>query len=207
MIRLNSYSPVYPRRCGEQADAALRELVALRFIPAGAGNRNRERGISARGTVYPRRCGEQATAATTLLTTIGLSPQVRGTAGVFLGAVGHVRFIPAGAGNRPHDPRIHSAKPVYPRRCGEQSAATTSRSWSGGLSPQVRGTGATGHATGSPRPVYPRRCGEQAPHNAGRSAANGLSPQVRGTAAKGNKHGKSIRFIPAGAGNRPLQCA
>ena len=214
--------PVYPRRCGEQTSltaasgdtdglspqvrgtgAAFRVAAfRRRFIPAGAGNSREAGRPGPAASVYPRRCGEQITQATTGMQGAGLSPQVRGTAGIHQGLWHRGRFIPAGAGNRPAARARSIITTVYPRRCGEQEPA--SRAWSSafGLSPQVRGTagwaacecygirfipaGAGNRQRPYGRPVvstvYPRRCGEQSPLPCHRRHPSGLSPQVRGTA-------------------------
>ncbi len=118
-----------------------------RFIPAGAGNRRMPGSRIGVLTVYPRRCGEQVQGVAGYSTQDGLSPQVRGTAlrGSSTGSRG--RFIPAGAGNSVSLDSERQSHPVYPRRCGEQSDTYARFGISGGLSPQVRGTGQSGNPT------------------------------------------------------------
>ena len=154
----------------------------------------------------------------------GLSPQVRGTARSPRFPAAIHRFIPAGAGNRSRKATSGVSDAVYPRRCGEQKAFGLPTAQAHGLSPQVRGTAAPDRgqvfahrfipagAGNSGRPVarldsmavYPRRCGEQDIKMHLYSGNYGLSPQVRGTECIRQPHGAGPRFIPAGAGNRPL---
>ena len=53
--------------------------------------------------------------------------------------------------------------------------------------------------------VHPRVCGERKPVRLRNRQGPGSSPRVRGTEPKGIKSGKSIRFIPACAGNGDLR--
>merc|ERR1712023_558625 len=72
----------------------------MRFIPARAGNSHEHYAVLTRRTVYPRPCGEQMFEAPRASISCGLSPPVRGTVLVTLGARVAGRFIPARAGNR-----------------------------------------------------------------------------------------------------------
>ena len=92
------------------------------------------------------------------------------------------RFIPACAGNRAEALRVHPARAVHPRVCGEQKAEVIHNQGQNGSSPRVRGTG-------NPNNTADSKCGS--------------SPRVRGTGlvAFGQRCGP--RFIPACAGNRP----
>ncbi len=151
---------VYPRRCGEQSRSwgASRSRVGLspqvrgtglgqganaverRFIPAGAGNRGCGGRCRRSPAVYPRRCGEQPNLLALVWRLPGLSPQVRGTGLATPSGSRPTRFIPAGAGNRVASAGLSATRPVYPRRCGEQSMPPTPTELVDGLSPQVRGT-------------------------------------------------------------------
>ncbi len=110
---------------------------------------------------------------------------------------------------------------VHPRVCGEHLLRITHTVQRAGSSPRVRGTrlvgveraivlrfipacaGNTGHAGRAAKnsPVHPRVCGEHAHSRAGRGGLNGSSPRVRGTPARTGIDEKTIRFIPACAGN------
>ena len=181
LTQASRVTPVYPRRCGEQASTGPRNRSSHglspqvrgtagrpgalrpfpRFIPAGAGNSAVSELYIRLDEVYPRRCGEQVLMALRSVPSSGLSPQVRGTGGYRYPHRRCYRFIPAGAGNRRRS-----------RRTGYQTA------------------------------VYPRRCGEQTRHRCLTEAPDGLSPQVRGTDRGARAARRGYRFIPAGAGNR-----
>ena len=172
-----------------------------RFIPAGAGNSGFRASLTPLIAVYPRRCGEQKQRDFLPGGLLGLSPQVRGTVAKPGQAVGLIRFIPAGAGNRPGKRTRGQPPTVYPRRCGEQIGASAGPRHENGLSPQVRGTGPAAARTPVPPTVYPRRCGEQNWSSRRPATSLGLSPQVRGTVPRVKPVFFSSRFIPAGAGN------
>ena len=154
--------PVHPRVCGEQhknplptnADAGssprvrgtvlgMTEIIlALRFIPACAGNSPRDvPGI--RPTirpVHPRVCGEQYSRWVTDKALAGSSPRVRGTALFAAVLAARSRFIPACAGNSAFGGTIAVLRPVHPRVCGEQLTDAFWTDSNGGSSPRVRGT-------------------------------------------------------------------
>ncbi len=54
------------------------------------------------------------------------------------------------------------------------------------------------------RAVHPRRRGEQLGPPVGSGCVAGSSPRARGTALDVHRHVEIARFIPAGAGNRPI---
>ena len=115
---------------------------------------------------------------------------------------------------------------VHPRGCGEQPSPRRLKSFFGGSSPRVRGTGLrsdrgfSGHrfipagagnrATRPSRcrrwPVHPRGCGEPPITRYALQAPVGSSPRVRGTGRRDIRLGTRQRFIPAGAGNRWVGC-
>ena len=114
-----SFHTGHPRGCGEQSPASrqpkalvgssprvrgtaqrrCRDTARWRVIPAGAGNRRRERCSVSGMSGHPRGCGEQVVAIVREKVSDGSSPRVRGTVhddrGIQLGQ----RVIPAGAGN------------------------------------------------------------------------------------------------------------
>ena len=130
---------VHPRRCGEHGlvrtdtvngcgsspqvrgtrTASKRCKLYSRFIPAGAGNTNHVKASVVYDTVHPRRCGEHKSSAFLIASTIGSSPQVRGTPTNGFKNLNLTRFIPAGAGNTTTALLVPSLLPVHPRRCGE----------------------------------------------------------------------------------------
>ncbi len=112
-------SSVYPRWRGEHKSFMSRRIRATglsplargtphallgfnterRFIPAGAGNTVTTRGQVQQVPVYPRWRGEHISSSRFDLPTPGLSPLARGTRAIERKEGGHIRFIPAGAGN------------------------------------------------------------------------------------------------------------
>ena len=107
--------------------------IAIRFIPAGAGNTYKTRTHPPRGAVYPRWRGEHAAIIQKRTQGIGLSPLARGTPALFAalslvargtrqaapsGGRGS-RFIPAGAGNTSPSTPVSKLISVYPRWRGE----------------------------------------------------------------------------------------
>ncbi len=236
-------SPVHPRGCGEQktqrnSPAAARGssprvrgtgllhdllAVAVRFIPAGAGNSNHGCSMSILPPVHPRGCGEQVTLTTAGGTSNGSSPRVRGTDLFTRKPRSEYRFIPAGAGNRAAWLASCKSVAVHPRGCGEQEAVDNAGKAEQGSSPRVRGTGrenpqkarrprfipaGAGNRIRQARcsvasAVHPRGCGEQLTLAHGSPIHDGSSPRVRGTANHRRALLPAPRFIPAGAGNRP----
>ena len=112
-------SPVYPRWRGEHARlvGVFREIaglsplargtlqqsetswLAVRFIPAGAGNTEQQVFQMASRAVYPRWRGELPRRLAQQSRPRGLSPLARGTLEMTKNARRRNRFIPAGAGN------------------------------------------------------------------------------------------------------------
>ena len=92
----------------------------IRFIPAGAGNRDIARSIHFSISVHPRGCGEQYSCRYGPAGSIGSSPRVRGTDEHARAQYEEIRFIPAGAGNRIIANNSVKKFAVHPRGCGEQ---------------------------------------------------------------------------------------
>ena len=130
-------------------------------------------------------------------------------------------FIPACAGNAHPARQPHRFRPVHPRVCGERAAASVDAPARGGSSPRVRGTpsrpawaprprrfipacagNANPRRTSRPRTtVHPRVCGERAGAPRRPRFNAGSSPRVRGTPDVVGGGQRSVRFIPACAGN------
>ena len=111
----------------------------------------------------------------------GSSPRVRGTEVSGRRPHGHIRFIPARAGNRRAVGPMACVHTVHPRACGEQAGNILAMFCGRGSSPRVRGTDhaqhhhqplkrfiparagnrAQGQARSTAPPVHPRACGEQ----------------------------------------------
>ena len=112
-------SGAHPRRCGEHGSVGA-YIVRLggsspqvrgtrrrrrharnggRLIPAGAGNTCRSSSWASPATAHPRRCGEHYECIASRASSLGSSPQVRGTPWVLTGVGVIIGLIPAGAGN------------------------------------------------------------------------------------------------------------
>ncbi len=175
--------------------------LALRFIPAGAGNAPIRPSWQIQWTVHPRGCGERKTALTT--------------------SRRQNRFIPAGAGNANRVLAIFAACTVHPRGCGERLGTFSVNFHAIGSSPRVRGTlspqalpmvparftpAGAGNAPSARlppalAPVHPRGCGERLFDQIFEAVDGGSSPRVRGTRYYLLDRYSCQRFIPAGAGN------
>ena len=95
--------------------------IAIRFIPAGAGNTGARNTKPCICSVYPRWRGEHWLCNSSTHDHVGLSPLARGTHYAFLRLPGFCRFIPAGAGNTRVGKSRGNRTPVYPRWRGEHS--------------------------------------------------------------------------------------
>ena len=236
---------VYPRGCGEAPYASGKDITAwglsprvrgsrgsdvgpitsIGSIPAGAGKPRAGASIWDFGRVYPRGCGEALSVWISSLNTRGLSPRVRGSHerarpyGISDGS------IPAGAGKPRPAGRSSSWCRVYPRGCGEASAAAPRSSVIPGLSPRVRGSrrvlgrgelvfGSIPAGAGKPSPprrssnssrVYPRGCGEASIASQSSIRIRGLSPRVRGSLGAAHSEQLPNGSIPAGAGKPPCR--
>ena len=155
-----------------------------RFIPACAGNSGGSPSKAGRVPVHPRVCGELRQRRSQTPTGDGSSPRVRGTRTLF--------------------GRRESRKSVHPRVCGELP-----------LSPHVGYSVArfipacAGNSVGtvnvvSTPSVHPRVCGELRLRDQPPCVLSGSSPRVRGTLESSGVVQQGWRFIPACAGNSPL---
>ncbi len=152
--------PAHPRRRGEhriviakrapssgsspqargtlEADTAA--ALAVRLIPAGAGNTATCACRVAIAGAHPRRRGEHAIASMDKVEDWGSSPQARGTPQVARPHDDRPGLIPAGAGNTPRAPCAISRARAHPRRRGEHSQFASTYFAIRGSSPQARGT-------------------------------------------------------------------
>ncbi len=157
-------------------------------------------------------------------TTRGSSPRVRGTRGINPGEFPVDRFIPACAGNTSSYFLSFTASWVHPRVCGEHGSRRSGPAALTGSSPRVRGThdlhiddtvslrfipacagNTRPRSSAHPgRPVHPRVCGEHCRDDGPLPADAGSSPRVRGTQKSRHHANRSLRFIPACAGNTCL---
>jgi len=232
---------VHPRRRGERRVASLyaqreagsspqargtvhgqeRRRVRPRFIPAGAGNGLAPGWWIFRNAVHPRRRGEREERGCANCTSVGSSPQARGTGSGWAAGTRRRRFIPAGAGNGIRSWITCGWIPVHPRRRGERLHVIHGAILFHGSSPQARGTVGlaeflqhvgrfipAGAGNGGARlqgagqnSVHPRRRGERVAGATSYLTYYGSSPQARGTVMLFCFVACDFRFIPAGAGN------
>ena len=199
----------------------LRLHLLRRFIPARAGNTNRERYPPQEYSVHPRASGEHHSTRSLAWRTDGSSPRERGTPHRRPSRQRRQRFIPARAGNTSTETSVPEVKPVHPRASGEHPGRRGSSGRFCGSSPRERGTRAALAArrrrlrfiparagnTPSPAPspsgpaVHPRASGEHAVLLVARPVDRGSSPRERGTRGGRTVEAGIHRFIPARAGN------
>ena len=153
--------------------------LALRSIPACAGEPNRAPTKRSSVQVYPRVCGGTLRWSLMTLYDTGLSPRVRGNLNFTADARQLLGSIPACAGEPRLPEHQDGISQVYPRVCGGTQIPPTAGTPAWGLSPRVRGnparqkagTAAVGSipaCAGEPQwrrqwpagiRVYPRVCG------------------------------------------------
>ena len=150
----------------------------------------------------------------------GLSPRVRGNRRPMEQAAGHIRSIPACAGEPPTLLTYGPSIGVYPRVCGGTTSCNLTPTPVSGLSPRVRGNPlyeivlrcgerSIPACAGEPSTlatsadsiwVYPRVCGGTAFFGSLLQHAHGLSPRVRGNRGHEVRIGRRRGSIPACAG-------
>ena len=150
--------------------------------------------------VYPRVCGGTVSPAVTDVTSVGLSPRVRGNLWSAEIYVRKIRSIPACAGEPDLSYLSYYITMVYPRVCGGTFFFNICGVLEKGLSPRVRGNLMKGRgqllrlrsipacagepfllsSPIQPASVYPRVCGGTIRPRHRRGVEQGLSPRVRG---------------------------
>ena len=155
--------------------------IALRSIPACAGEPPGHHKIRAGHRVYPRVCGGTRRRASGIRRHCGLSPRVRGNPAISAGDRVNLGSIPACAGEPGLIPATPTWCAVYPRVCGGTrrrrpqprrrqglsrvcggtGGTSYCASWNSGLSPRVRGNPPPELPAAPPElpTVYPRVCG------------------------------------------------
>ena len=114
--------------------------IAIRFIPAGAGNTGARNTKPCICSVYPRWRGEHVIRRAAAHVDLGLSPLARGTRRPEFFKALQLRFIPAGAGNTTVQTAGYYFFAVYPRWRGEHLLLELVECCYSGLSPLARGT-------------------------------------------------------------------
>ncbi len=153
-------SPVHPRGRGEHPLCAFTHasrvgssprargtrpypippLSRTRFIPAGAGNTNRQNTSTGFASVHPRGRGEHEYRYGDMYERSGSSPRARGTLFAVAWLDNRHRFIPAGAGNTASCNAPGCSQAVHPRGRGEHGLAWLDLVSDDGSSPRARGT-------------------------------------------------------------------
>ena len=154
-------------------------LLALRSIPACAGEPLPPLSLLTSREVYPRVCGGTRLLALCSSSFPGLSPRVRGNLVLPQPDTGARGSIPACAGEPFLSAAPQSVARVYPRVCGGTLLPVTGMMAIGGLSPRVRG---------NPPPLVILRF------------RGGLSPRVRGNLPHRDPRVCRKGSIPACAG-------
>ena len=177
------------------------ECETFRFIPAYAGNEQTVRVARLTWPVHPRIRGERSHSFILAVAGSSSSPHTRGTIPACPENFGHLRFIPAYAGNDSCAPSSVNAITVHPRIRGERPRASSTANFIFGSSPHTRGTqwrrsvtylrlrfipayagNAYRQKSGSgSSTVHPRIRGERGAFQALNGGVIGSSPHTRGT--------------------------
>ena len=191
-------------------------------IPALAGERLTAVRAALIGGVYPRACGGTGGIDIWSRRGKGLSPRLRGNAGLPRDGLVPLWSIPALAGERRHSRRSDAQIKVYPRACGGTANFGNRCRSVKGLSPRLRGNdwddrhgsrraGSIPALAGERRilalgtwwsGVYPRACGGTRNVIVSHRSAGGLSPRLRGNASDSWRPRMCAGSIPALAGER-----
>ena len=157
-------------------------MIALekRFIPAPAGNTLSPSQPTVYPPVHPRASGEHRIPCLRPVRSVGSSPRQRGTLPANNRSARDTRFIPAPAGNTAERAVPSANLAVHPRASGEHIRQRWGFSSTGGSS---------------------RASGEHGRCSRSNSWSDGSSPRQRGTRQPAKCATRSIRFIPAPAGN------
>ena len=114
--------------------------LAVRFIPARAGNTRGVASCARPGAVHPRSRGEHVARRVRPVDVPGSSPLARGTRPTRSCRTRTGRFIPARAGNTAWLALADTAKTVHPRSRGEHVVLDHAQNLETGSSPLARGT-------------------------------------------------------------------
>ena len=174
--------------------------------------------------VHPRGGGDKDAAGLNPNRVLGSSPRGRGQEVESNSSAGKTRFIPAGAGTSPSRPPRRRTGTVHPRGGGDKSCGGPVRRRGGGSSPRGRGQDGRALVLGSldrfiPAGAGTRRspasgCRRETVHPRGggdKKLASTRIPFDFGSSPRGRGQGHELpqvapvqRFIPAGAGTRPV---
>ncbi len=213
-----------PRLRGTQLFAR-RHLIGRRFIPAPAGDTSLLDHTFETHPVHPRACGGHLALRFSGNEDCGSSPRLRGTRSQGHRRRARRRFIPAPAGDTLPLASIRKCHAVHPRACGGHCAQSVSLANARGSSPRLRGTRSCNALLSRsrrfiPAPagdtravgedlldhgVHPRACGGHTFFVYVGRVPTGSSPRLRGTHQQAQRRFDTTRFIPAPAGDTPIQ--
>ena len=192
----------------------------LRIIPARAGQTYVVMNTTGVDPDHPRACGANADNGQTVATRNGSSPRVRGKL-ARSAQVGHgVRIIPARAGQTSGNVALLNFNPDHPRACGANQGQRHAPAPTTGSSPRVRGKRSWGAVCSAPGRIIPARAGQTRrrpasgasttdhPRACGANSGvftlsadiSGSSPRVRGKPTVCVPPTRTVRIIPARAG-------
>ena len=137
-----------------------------RFIPACAGNSEKQKPSPDALPVHPRLRGELFSTQKAERFIHGSPPLARGTHSPSIGRAFVCRFIPAYAGNSCRGRSRPKASTVHPRLRGELRTQSLRSSWIAGSSPLTRGTPVWPRDRGSKRRFIPAYAGNSSLVNA-----------------------------------------
>ena len=203
----NSRSPVFIGRVSGSSPRVRGKLcllfslgIAVRIIPASAGQTEEGPQAHRRWSDHPRECGANTTLLPRLLIVFGSSPRVRGKHTALARSRTCPRIIPASAGQTRRPQAQRKRRTDHPRECGANALTTADGKNRRGSSPRVRGKRVVSRAHGCvPRiipasagqtvassiamasaPDHPRECGANREGVYDAFSIGGSSPRVRG---------------------------
>ena len=182
---------------GRGTSRTLSEIaMAVRVIPAWAGNIGRKRTRPAECTGHPRMGGEHRSPASPGPASRGSSPHGRGTFRCRRFSSRSPRVIPAWAGNMWCCPPGRGARPGHPRMGGEHAAGVGHTQPNRGSSPHGRGTSEERAGDVSQRRVIPAWAGNMSSSLRGQFA-------IAGHPRMGGEHMDGTWASPGSAGSSP----
>ena len=176
-----------------------------------------------RRRTIPASAGQTINVFPNLFCNVGSSPRVRGKLPCKQRQGTGFRIIPASAGQTRSCRYRSCVCADHPRECGANAPIMASSVSFAGSSPRVRGKHRRGRCRahvfriipasagqtlsiarrGSSMPDHPRECGANSVCRLIQTRKTGSSPRVRGKRQKIQVIGKTVRIIPASAGQTP----
>ncbi len=184
---------------GKRVWCAVR-AAGVRIIPAHAGQTSSPARAAASPADHPRACGANSTVRTMMRSVSGSSPRMRGKHPAGRDRRHRLRIIPAHAGQTAMGVQPRVAAADHPRACGA-NMTTVIESWlNAGSSPRMRGKPGASRSYSTRAADHPRACGANSSLRSSSSEHCGSSPRMRGKLRRISPRSRSIRIIPAHAG-------